>query len=51
MQSKKLKDLLSDLVEIVKTAILRGDWRVDGACDPYKSLDRIRAALHQHGEK
>ena len=41
------KEALQDLLEIVEAAIVSGDWKIDGVCDPDAAIQRAREALAQ----
>ncbi len=41
--------LMAALVNIIKAAIKRGDWKVDGACDPDQVLKFSEIYLGTHG--
>jgi hypothetical protein len=40
-----LEDLLEDAYQLMRSALQAGDWKPDGACDPYLTLDRIEQKL------
>jgi hypothetical protein len=40
-----LLEALRNLSATVDAAILAGDWRIDGACDPDMDIKRARAAI------
>jgi len=42
MMDCEIKDVVEELVEIIQTAILAGDWKVDGACDPELVIQRAK---------
>lgn len=40
-----LEELLEDAYQLMRSALQAGDWKPDGACDPYLTLDRIEQKL------
>lgn len=43
----KQTEALKELLEIVEHAIIVGDWKVDGACDPEMIINACEEALEQ----
>jgi DNA repair exonuclease SbcCD ATPase subunit len=50
-ENERLREALAGLLEISQHAIVGGDWKVDGACDPLGVMKRARAAIQPKGEK
>ena len=43
------EQIIADLIECIELAIERGDWKVDGACDPDIALARAKQTLKLRG--
>lgn len=40
---------IADLLDLMTVAIERGDWKVDGACDPDMAIERAANILRSNG--
>jgi hypothetical protein len=43
-------EVLAEALECMEAAIKSGDWKVDGACDPTMTIERIKHALEAKDE-
>ena len=43
-------EVLAEALECMEAAIKSGDWKVDGACDPTMTIERMKRALEAKDE-
>ena len=43
-------EVLAEALECMEAAIKSGDWKVDGACDPTMTIERMKHALEAKDE-
>ena len=43
-------EVLAEALECMEAAIKSGDWKVDGACDPTMTIERMRSVLEVNDE-
>jgi hypothetical protein len=49
MSDDNVNEIISSLLEVMQESIDRGDWLVDGACDPDSVICRAKEYLRQNG--